>query len=158
MGDQLAGKTAIVTGSASGIGEAVAKRFGMEGARLALADVNTEEMADTASAIDGDVLAIETDVSNRDEVDAMVEETVEHYGQLDILVNNAGIGMFGNVTDLSDEEWHQAIDIDLNSMFYGCRAAMPHLQDGGGCIVNTASISGSGGDTLLRPTTLRKQV
>lgn len=146
MSSQLSEKTAIVTGAASGIGKAVATQFAAEGASVALADIDTEGMSQTAESIDGETLTIETDVSDSDDIDEMVEKTVNEFGTLDILVNNAGVGTFGHVTDLSNEDWEQTVGIDLNSVFYGSRAALPHLEESNGCIINTASISGRGGD------------
>lgn len=146
MTSQLSGKVAIVTGAASGIGRAVATSFGTEGATVALADIDTEGIHQAEASIDGETLAIETDVSDSKCVDQMIEDTVEKFGGLDILVNNAGVGTFGYVTSLSDADWEQTIGIDLNSVFYGSRAALPHLKQSNGCIINTASISGRGGD------------
>ncbi|RJT08127.1 SDR family NAD(P)-dependent oxidoreductase [Halococcus sp. IIIV-5B] len=146
MPNRLSEKRAIVTGAAAGIGAAVATRFAEEGASVALADIDVEAAEDVANSLEGETLVVEADVSNSSSIDALVEETVEEFGGLDILVNNAGVGMFGHVPDLSDDDWDTAVGVDLNSVFYGSRAAMPHLEESGGCIINTASISGSGGD------------
>lgn len=146
MASQLSGKTAIVTGAASGIGKAVATAFAAEGASVAFADIDTEGMSQTEASIDGETLTIETDVSDSEDIDEMIKETVDEFGGLDILVNNAGVGTFGHVTDLSDEDWERTVGIDLDSVFYGSRAALPHLEESNGCIINTASISGRGGD------------
>lgn len=146
MSNRLSEKRAIVTGAASGIGAAVATRFVEEGASVTLADIDVEGAEDVADSLDGETLVVETDVSDSSSVDALVEETVEEFGGLDVLVNNAGVGVFGHIPDLSNDDWDTAVGVDLNSVFYGSRAAMPYLEESGGCIINTASISGSGGD------------
>ena len=141
------GKNVLVTGSASGIGAATARRFASEGARLVLADVDEsgKALADELGAV-----FVATDVTDEDAVSAAVERTVDEYGRLDILCNNAGIMGQGTLPDLPSEEWRRVIDIDLNSVFYGCNAAIPFMREaGGGTIVNTASISGLGGDYAL---------
>jgi meso-butanediol dehydrogenase/(S,S)-butanediol dehydrogenase/diacetyl reductase len=80
-------------------------------------------------------------------VDALVADAVQAFGGLDILFNNAGIGSFANAADLAVEDWRRVIDVDLSSVFYGCKAALPALRArGGGSIINTASISGLAGD------------
>jgi meso-butanediol dehydrogenase/(S,S)-butanediol dehydrogenase/diacetyl reductase len=80
-------------------------------------------------------------------VDALVADAVQAFGGLDILFNNAGIGSFANAVDLAVEDWRRVIDVDLSSVFYGCKAAIPALRArGGGSIINTASISGLAGD------------
>ncbi|MBW3607921.1 MAG: SDR family oxidoreductase, partial [Actinobacteria bacterium] len=86
------------------------------------------------------------DVSDPAAVGAFVDKTVATFGRLDVLMNNAGIASFGKVTELSDEDWRKVIAVDLDAVFYGSRAAMPHLARTGGVIVNTASISGLYGD------------
>jgi meso-butanediol dehydrogenase/(S,S)-butanediol dehydrogenase/diacetyl reductase len=87
------------------------------------------------------------DVAELEQVERLVAATVERFARLDVLVNNAGIGSFGETPDVDPAQWHRVIAVDLHSVFYGCRAAIPHLRRaGGGAIVNTASISGLGGD------------
>jgi meso-butanediol dehydrogenase/(S,S)-butanediol dehydrogenase/diacetyl reductase len=87
------------------------------------------------------------DVAELASVERLVAEVVGRFGRLDVLVNNAGIGSFGETPDVDPAEWHRVIAVDLHSVFYGCRAAVPHLRRaGGGAIVNTASISGLAGD------------
>jgi len=139
----------LVTGAASGIGAACARRFADEGARLVLADLAEGEPDRLAAELGGDerALARATDVADRGQVDALVAAGVERFGRLDVLVNNAGIGAYGQTPELDPEVWHRVIDVDLHAVFYGCRAAIPHLRAaGGGAIVNTASVSGLAGD------------
>jgi meso-butanediol dehydrogenase/(S,S)-butanediol dehydrogenase/diacetyl reductase len=144
------GKVVLVTGAASGIGAAAARRFADEGARLALGDLNASGVADLAKQLDpkGErAFAQELDVSDRAAVEALTREAVDRFGSLHVVVNNAGIGSFGKTPDIDPEVWHRVFAVDVHSVFYGCRAAIPHLRNaGGGAIVNTASISGLAGD------------
>ncbi len=146
----LEGKVAIITGGASGIGAATARRFASRGARLMLADLNEEALSAVAKELGDDGASVATritDVGDLDQVEALTEAAVEQFGRLDILFNNAGIGTYGQTPDLDPKAWHRVIDVDLHAVFYGCRAAIPHLrQSGGGSIINTASVSGLSGD------------
>lgn len=150
MPGRLEGKIAVITGAASGIGAATARRFRSEGAALMLADVNEEGGRSLAKELDrgrGLVVFETVDVSDRGQVERLMQKTVDRFGRLDIVFNNAGIGAYGKTPDLDLEIWHRVIDVDLHSVFYGCRAAIPHMRkSGGGAIVNTASISGLFGD------------
>jgi meso-butanediol dehydrogenase/(S,S)-butanediol dehydrogenase/diacetyl reductase len=86
-------------------------------------------------------------VADRAQVEALTERAVSEYGRLDVVFNNAGIGAFGKTPDMDPETWLRTFDVDVHSVFYGCRAAIPIFREqGGGAIVNTASISGLGGD------------
>ena len=147
------GKVVLVTGAASGIGAATARRFRSEGARLWLGDIDQEGLAALAKEIDPTGEAVghrALDVADLAQVEGFTEAAVERFGRLDVVFLNAGIGAYGRTPDLDPEVWHRTIDVDLHSIFYGCRAAIPHLREaGGGCIVTTASISGLGGDAGL---------
>jgi meso-butanediol dehydrogenase/(S,S)-butanediol dehydrogenase/diacetyl reductase len=140
-------RVALVTGGASGIGAATVRRFASEGARVMIGDQNTEGGEALAKEL-GDAVAFHgVDVADLAQVEALVEATAAHFGRLDVLVNNAGIGSFGQTPDLDPAQWIRVIEVDLHSVFYGCRAAIPRLREaGGGAIVNTASISGLLGD------------
>ncbi len=147
------GQVVLITGAASGIGAATARRFASEGARLALGDVDGDKLSGFAKELEGsgsDVYQQRIDVADRAQVEAFTEAVLERFGRLDVVFNNAGIGAYGRLPDLDPEVWHRTIDVDLHGVFYGCRAAIPHLRRaGGGAIVNTASISGLGGDSGL---------
>jgi meso-butanediol dehydrogenase/(S,S)-butanediol dehydrogenase/diacetyl reductase len=143
----FSGKVALVTGGASGIGAATARRLAETGARVMLGDIQEELGRQVAKEI-GDAAAFHAvDVTELAQVEALTEAAVQTFGRLDFVFNNAGIGSFGETPDIDPEQWHRVIDVDLHSVFYGCRAAIPHLRaGGGGAIVNTASISGLGAD------------
>ena len=150
MAGRLEGKVAVVTGSASGIGAATARRFRAEGARLVLADVNEAGGAAVAEELGGRAAGVAfrcVDVTDAAAVEALMQHAVDTHGRLDVVFNNAGIGVYGKTPDMDPEVWRRVIDVDLHSVFYGCRAAIPLMRrSGGGAIVNTASISGLFGD------------
>ncbi|MBI5132580.1 MAG: glucose 1-dehydrogenase [Rhodopseudomonas palustris] len=146
---RLAGKTAIVTGAASGLGEAIARRFAQEGARVLLSDISDEGAA-VARDIGGDAQFLVQDVANEPRWAEIVAHAETQWGRLDILVNNAGISMFGLVTDLSYAQWRRCIEVDLDSVFLGTRAAIPAMRRaGGGAIVNISSMAGITGQRAL---------
>lgn len=140
------GKTIIITGAGSGIGAATAALFGREGANVVLADLSLEAAQTVADGIDS-ALAVACDVADEGAVEAMVAEAAKAFGGVDILFNNAGIASQLHATpDTPPEEWHRIVAVNLNSVFYACRAAIPHLRERRGSIVNTSSVSGLGGD------------
>jgi meso-butanediol dehydrogenase/(S,S)-butanediol dehydrogenase/diacetyl reductase len=141
-------KVAVITGGASGIGAATARRLHSEGASVVIADLNDAAGQALAAEL-GDARAIyrTTDVSDWPQVQALMQAAVDAFGRLDILFNNAGIGNFGATPDLDVEQWRRVIAVDLDSVFYGCKAAIPLMRrTGGGAIINTASASGLAGD------------
>jgi len=145
------GKVVIVTGAASGIGEATARRFSAEAACVALVDRNEMPLADVAKDLPAQLtLAYLADVSDSDAVGAMVTTVVKRFGRLDVLVNNAGVYEGGDPAEITNEQWRKVMATDLDGVFFGCRAALPHLQKTRGSIVNTASVSGTGGDWATR--------
>lgn len=147
---RLKDRVAVITGAAAGIGAATARRFAEEGARLMLADINEEggkAVVDELRAAGAEVEFQRCDVGEMDEVEALMSAAVERYGRLDIAFNNAGIGAYGKAPDLPPEIWHRVMRVNVDSIFYGCRSAIPRMREvGGGSIINTASISGLFGD------------
>jgi meso-butanediol dehydrogenase/(S,S)-butanediol dehydrogenase/diacetyl reductase len=145
-------KVVIVTGAGSGIGEATARRFAEEGASATLVGRRETALKKVAADFPGDRMLIQAiDVSDSKAVDAMVEATVDRFGRLDVLVNNAGIHQGGDPAGLPNKQWREVMSIDADGVFYGCRAALPHLEKSSGSIVNTASVSGLGGDWGMAP-------
>ena len=147
---RFAGKTVIVTGSSSGIGEGIARRFADEGANVVLNSRSRDDLEKVAKDMDGDrTLIVEGDVGKSDFAKYIVGKTVDRFGGLDVLVNNAGVGAFGMLADASDEDIDKVIDINVKGVLYLCREAIPHLAKTKGSIVNTSSVSGTGGDWVL---------
>jgi NAD(P)-dependent dehydrogenase (short-subunit alcohol dehydrogenase family) len=142
---QLDGKITVITGAGSGIGRATALLFAAEGARLALGDWNVESLDAVAAEIreqGGDVVARRTDVSKRDDAQALVEGAVAAFGGLDICVNNAGIGLYNTTLEQTQEDdWDRVMAVNLKGVYLVSQAAIPHLRTrGGGAIVNVASV------------------
>jgi NAD(P)-dependent dehydrogenase (short-subunit alcohol dehydrogenase family) len=143
----LDGKVALVTGGSSGIGRESALAFARAGAKVVAADVDEKGGEETVSMIKdagGDAIFVKTDVTDMDQVEALVAKTVDTYGRLDCAHNNAGIeGVGGACTECTEENWDRTIAINLTGVFNCCKAELPHLlKQGGGAIVNTASVAG----------------
>lgn len=140
------GKTALVTGAASGIGRATAQRLGSEGAALVLADIDIDGAEAVASAIrathDVQASAIQFDAAQPASCRDMVDRSVAALGRLDVLLNIAGIFDWNHFTDFPDDAWDQIIGVDLSSLFHISKRAMPHLVETRGNIVNASSTAG----------------
>ncbi len=143
---QLKGKTAIVTGAARGLGEAIGRKFAGEGAAIALADINFDKAKQVAEDINqagGKAVAYKADVSSRVEVNRLVENTVQTFGAIHILVNNAGIGWRQCLHEMTDECWDAVMNVDLKSVLYGTQAVLPYMKKQRyGRIVNISSAVG----------------
>jgi NAD(P)-dependent dehydrogenase (short-subunit alcohol dehydrogenase family) len=144
----LEGRTAIITGAAQGIGQAIAERMLVSGANVWLWDVDQAGVAATAAELGGSTQALAVDVTNPAALAAAAQAVADAAGGIDILVANAGIsGANATVADYPLEEWRHVIDVNLNGVFYTCRAIVPHMRAGGyGRIVNIASIAGKEGN------------
>lgn len=143
---RLKEKVAIVTGSSSGIGKAIALRFGQEGAKVIVAARRLQLCEQTVSQIrrqGGEAWPIQTDVADEGQVERLMVETVARYDRIDILVNNAGIGGGDRLAETSTHVFDQVINVNLRGTFFCCRAAFRHMkQQGGGVIINMSSIAG----------------
>jgi 2-dehydro-3-deoxy-L-rhamnonate dehydrogenase (NAD+) len=147
----LTGQTAIVTGAATGLGEAIARRLAASGATVAVADLDKEGAATVAASIKGFALPVDItkDASVREAVAAVLERT----GRIDVLVNNAGIaGKAAPIWEQNDGDWATIVAINLTGVFQFCRAVLPHMRERKyGRIVNIASIAGKEGNPNMSP-------
>lgn len=145
----LAGKVAVVTGGASGIGLAAAKAYLAKGAKVVIADFNEEGGKQEAENLkkDGEAEFIKVDVASEESVENMIKFAVDTFGTVDIIVNNAGIGALSETHELSYEDYHKVISVNQDGVFFGAKHAIRHMMNnGGGVIINTASILGSVGE------------
>jgi NAD(P)-dependent dehydrogenase (short-subunit alcohol dehydrogenase family) len=145
----LQGKIALVTGSAAGIGRAIAIRLAQDGADLALYDINEEEAQRTADMVrtTGRVCeVVRGDVGDYLQVQQAVDQFAKSFGAIDVAVHNAGITRVGTVVETSVEDFHAVFRVNVDGVFYGCKAVVPHmLRQGGGKIINTSSWLGKVG-------------
>lgn len=143
----LSGRVALVTGAGRGIGREIALTLARAGADIAIAEIETDaagDCLDAISALGRRVTLIATDVRQSSSVDTMADAAISTFGHIDILVNNAGIARNTPAEATPDEEWLNIIDVNLNGVFWCCRAVGRHmLERGSGAIVNIASMSGS---------------
>jgi NAD(P)-dependent dehydrogenase (short-subunit alcohol dehydrogenase family) len=144
---RAAGKIALVTGGGSGLGRAISGLLAREGARVAVTDIDEAAARETVAAIEsespGAAIALAHDVTEAAAWRAALAATVAEFGGLHILVNNAGIAEGGSIEDTDFDTWRRVHAIDLDSVFLGCKLALPHIQaSGGGAIVNISSIAG----------------
>ena len=148
---RLAGKSAVITGAAKGIGRATADLFATEGARLVATDIDAaglERLREDLDSRGAECATVVGDVSKPDDARRMIEAAVEHYGRLDILVANAGIIPLRTITEATPEDWDEVMSIDGRGMFLTCKYAIEQmLQNGGGSIVCLSSISGMAGQS-----------
>ncbi len=140
----LQGKTAIVTGAASGLGHAIAALFHDQGARVILADLNGEAAEAVAATLGGDAHAVQADVASEASIRALVDATVSRFGAIDVLVNCAGVPqVYTAIEDLDERHWDRILGVNAKSIFLACKHVVPHMkQAGGGTIVNIGSIVG----------------
>lgn len=152
----LEGKVAVVTGAASGLGRAMAERFGAEGMRLVLADIDAERLEAVGHALHEagrEVQTLRTDVSKQGQVEALADLAYQRFGGVDVLCNNAGVAVVGPAWERSIADWEWAIGVNLWGVVHGLRAFIPRMlaQSSEGHIVNTASIAGLMSPPLSAP-------
>lgn len=138
---KLSGKVALITGASRGIGKAIAKEFTENDGIVAISGKDKTRLDEVAKELD--VFAIQADIRKESDVQNLIARVIEKFGRLDILVNNAGV--FPKIKllhEISDSEWRDVLDVNLNGPFYATKYAIPHLQKNGGVIINIASSAG----------------
>jgi NADP-dependent 3-hydroxy acid dehydrogenase YdfG len=139
----LAGKTAVVTGASSGIGEATSRLLAHNGCNVVLAARREDRLRDLVAELGEGALAAPTDVTDPAACAALVARTVERFGSLDILVNNAGLGLYGSIADGDPEDWRKMFDVNVLGVLYVTRAALRQmLRQGSGEVVFVSSLAG----------------
>ncbi|CAN5316324.1 SDR family NAD(P)-dependent oxidoreductase [soil metagenome] len=138
---EIAGRIAVVTGGASGIGRGIAEQLIAEGATVVIADLHEDRALEVAAQIGA--VGFGVDVADSASVAALAERVMQQFGRVDILVNNAGVGPQGRIADLTIDDWHWIFDVNLFGVVHGIHAFLPHLRknSNGGHIVNTASMA-----------------
>jgi NAD(P)-dependent dehydrogenase (short-subunit alcohol dehydrogenase family) len=154
--EEFRDRTAVITGGASGIGLALARRLGREGANVVLADVEADALERSAADLAGDgvaVLAMPTDVTDRSALAALADAAEERFGPVHFLHNNAGVAIAGPAEELSDAQWDWLLDVNLRAVIWGCREFLPRMKAHGepAHILNTASMAGMSGGPLMAP-------
>jgi NAD(P)-dependent dehydrogenase (short-subunit alcohol dehydrogenase family) len=143
MSERLKGRIGIVTGAGSGIGRACAIALAKEGAQVALIGRRKDRLEQVASDIGARAWAISADVSQTQEIQRLVNETVRRFGGVNFLLNNAGILQVGNAEQITEEQWDQVFNVNVRSVWLLSRAVLPHMRKaGGGSIINIASTLG----------------
>ena len=137
---RVSNKVVIITGAASGLGKADAIRLSDEGAKLVLTDINVKEGKEVVKECKNEALFFEQDVSQENSWSDLIKTTLSEFGKLDVLVNNAGIAQIGNIESTTTDQWRDILRVNLDSVFFGCRAAIPEMsKSGGGSIINMSS-------------------
>ncbi|MDH3641370.1 MAG: SDR family NAD(P)-dependent oxidoreductase [Gammaproteobacteria bacterium] len=156
----FAGKVAVVTGAASGIGRATAARLAREGMKVVLADIEEaalEQTVQTLSSEGHEIIGVPTDVSSWEAVEALAAKTMDEFGGVNIVHNNAGVVVSGPIAELTIADWEWVLGVDLWSVIYGVKAFLPLIkQTGDGHIVNTASINGLQAGPAIAPYNVAK--
>jgi 3(or 17)beta-hydroxysteroid dehydrogenase len=154
---RVAGKVAIVTGGASGMGKADARLLAREGACVVIADLNAVDGEAVAQSIGEQALFLRLDVSDEDNWKTVIAATLEKFGRLDILVNNAGMIMLGNIVDTDLADWRKIHAVNSDGVFLGCKHAIPVMAEtGGGSIINMSSVAAIHGQSFVAAYTASK--
>jgi NAD(P)-dependent dehydrogenase (short-subunit alcohol dehydrogenase family) len=143
----LENKTALITGGSKGIGFGIAEEMVKSGMRVCITARNTTEVEDAAERLNsirkGAALGVQADVKDLEVQKSVVEQIIESWGTLDVVIANAGVGHFGSIEDLTVEQWHETIDINLTGVFNTVKASVPELKKSKGFIITIASLAGT---------------
>jgi NAD(P)-dependent dehydrogenase (short-subunit alcohol dehydrogenase family) len=157
---ELAGRTAVVTGGASGIGRALVDRFAADGMNVVVADVDEEGLAATVAALEGAghrALGVRTDVSRLEDLRALGDAAIDAFGAVHVVCNNAGVVIGGRVEELTEDEWRWVVEVDLWGAIHGVRVFLPLIEKAGeGHVVSTASTSGLVAPPFIAPYSVAK--
>ena len=148
---RLLGKTALITGSARGIGRAFAQRYVREGARVCIADIDIQAAQRTASEIGSDCIAVSMDVTSQESIDAAVSATLENFGAIDILINNAALFTADPIVDIKRDDYDKVFAVNFSGSLFTLQAVAKHMieRGQGGKIINMASQAGRRGESLV---------
>jgi NAD(P)-dependent dehydrogenase (short-subunit alcohol dehydrogenase family) len=157
---EFAGKVAVVTGAASGIGRATATRFAQEGMKVVMADIEEGALEDAVTGLDRaghEVIGVPTDVSSWDAIQALAQKTMDEFGGVNIVHNNAGVVVSGPIEELTIADWEWVLGVDLWSVIYGVKAFVPLIKrTGEGHVINTASTAGLQSSMTIAPYNVAK--
>jgi len=146
MSQNIEGKVVVITGASSGLGEATARHLSEKGAKVAVAARRTERIESLADEINdngGEALAVTTDVTEREQVDELVDKATDEFGRIDVMLNNAGLMPFAPLERRKIDEWEQMIDVNVKGVLYGIAAALPYMKEQeSGHIINVSSVAG----------------
>lgn len=144
--NNIAGKVVVITGASSGLGEATARLLSAQGASVVLGARRIDRLQSLAKELNkngGKAIAVTTDVTNRDQVRALVDTAVQTYGRIDVILNNAGLMPQAPLEKLKVDEWDQMIDVNIKGVLYGIAAALPYMKEQkSGHIINVSSVAG----------------
>ncbi|MDP0501130.1 MAG: SDR family oxidoreductase [Verrucomicrobiota bacterium JB022] len=144
--DNIQGKTVVITGASSGIGEAIARRLAKAGANVVLGarrQDRLDALVKELEAAGGKAIARATDVTKADDLEALVQAAIDTYGRIDVLVNNAGLMPLSPLEEKRLDEWNQMVDVNIKGVLYGIAAALPHMKaQQSGHIINVSSVAG----------------
>lgn len=149
--NRLVGKTALITGSARGIGKSFAKTYVQEGAKVCIADINLKAAQETADEIGDSAIAVHMDVTSQDSIDSAVAETIEKLGSIDILINNAALFTAAPIVDIKREDYDKVFAVNFSGSLFTLQAVAKHMieRGQGGKIINMASQAGRRGEGLV---------
>jgi len=146
MDDRITGKIVVITGASSGLGEATARHLSAQGATVVLGARRTDRLqtlANELTARGGKVLTLATDVTKRNDVQALVDAAVQNFGRIDVMLNNAGLMQHSPLERLKVDEWDRMVDVNIKGVLYGIAAALPHMKrQKAGHIINVSSVAG----------------